>query len=383
MDFRFTEEQDELYRSIVDFARSALEGFIEEADDPAIRFREWWRLCGEQGILGMLVPEEYGGLGLDPLTAARGMEALGYGCRDMGFCFSVAAHIYACIVPTLHFAPDAARERYLPSMVSGETIVTHCVTEPGAGSDAFGMKMRAEKDGPDYILNGSKCFSSNGPLADLFLVHAVTRPGAGFLGISAFLVERETPGLSVSKPYKKIGLEGAPLGDVFLEDCRVDGANLVGREGQGGAIFTHSMNWERACLFATYLGAMARQLEETIRYARQRKQFGKAIKEYQAVSHRIADMKVRLEAGRLLAYRAAWALGEKSDWKPSLDSSMAKLFVSEAAVQSGLDAIQIHGGMGIMSESGVERHLRDAIPGRIFSGTSEIQRSTIAKNLGL
>lgn len=376
MDFGWTQEQDDLYRSIADFAREALE-------PSSGTFRERWKCCGDQGILGLVVPEAYGGLGLDALTAARGMEALGYGCPDMGFSFSVAAHVYACIVPTLHFASDEMKERHLPRMASGDAIATHCVTEPGAGSDAFSMKTRAERHGDAYVLTGAKCFSSNGPEADVFLVHATTTPQGGFLGISAFLVERGTPGLSVSNPYDKIGLEGAPLGDVFLEGCEVPAGSRIGREGQGGAIFTHSMNWERACLFATYVGAMQRQLDDTIRFAKERKQFGRAIKEFQAVAHRIADMKVRLEAARLLVYRAAWTLQTRPDWKPSLDSSMAKLFVSEAAVQSALDAIQIHGGFGIMTEGGVERSLRDAVPGRIFSGTSEIQRNTIARALGL
>lgn len=383
MEFDLSSDQQALYQATVEFARMRLSGLPGDGEPSGLSLREAWRLCGEQGILGLAVPEEYGGLGLGALDSALAMEALGYGCPDMGLVFSIAAHVYACVVPVLAFGESDLKRRFLPRMVSGELVATHCVTEPEAGSDAYAMKTRAERRDGGYALHGSKCFSSNAPVADLFLVHAVTDPAARFLGLSAFLVEKGTPGLSVSKPYRKLGLSTAPLGDVFLEDCPVPAANRLGREGQGGAIFTHSMNWERACLFAAYLGAMARQLEETIRFAKERRQFGRPIKEFQAVSHRIADMKVRLEAARLLAYRAAWQLDRGADGRPSIDSSIAKLFVSESAVESALDAIQLHGGFGIMAEGGVERALRDAVPGRIFSGTSEIQKNTIARMLGL
>lgn len=382
MDFRWSEEQRELYRSTVEFAQKRLRpGPLPEG---ATAFsREDWQSCGDHGVLSVLLPEAYGGLGRGALDSALMIQALGYGCPDTGFVFSVAAHLYACTVPLLRFGSAELKRRYLPKMGSGALIGTHSVTEPEAGSDAFAMRTRAVREGDHYVLRGSKCFASNAPVADVFVIHATTAPDAGFMGITAFVVDRDTPGLSVSTPYKKLGLHSAPLGDIFLDDVVVPVANRLGEEGNGGVVFTHSMNWERTCLFAAYLGAMERQLEESISYARERKQSGRRIADYQGVSHRIADMKVRLEAARWLVYRGAWLLDNEPIPLISSDSAIAKLFVSEAAVASGLDGIQVHGGLGIISEGPAETYLRDAVPARIFSGTSEIQRNTIAKALGL
>lgn len=383
MNFSWTEEQKELYATSVDFAKKQLRQLSTHEDEAGEFDRQSWQRCGEHGILAALIPEEHGGLGRSALDSAIMIQGLGYGCTNMGLAFSMAAHIYACTVPLIRFGSDDLKAKYLPGMGSGKLIATHSVTEPEAGSDAFAMRTRAERRGDHYVLNGTKCFASNAPVADLFVIHAATTPDAGFMGISAFVVERGTPGLSVSKPYKKIGLRTAPLGDIYLEDCHVPISNRLGAEGNGGVIFTHSMNWERTCLFAAYLGAMERQLEETIRYARERKQSQRPIAQFQGVSHRIVNMKVRLEAARWLIYRGAWLLDNEPPSLISMDSAIAKLFLSEAAVESGLDAIQVHGGLGIMSEGNIEKYLRDAIPSRIFSGTSEVQRNTIARVLGL
>ena len=383
MDFDLTEQQSALYRSTLDFAKKKLNGSASGEIGVKGFSLDKWKRCADQGMMSMIVPEAYGGLGLGALDSAFIMEALACGCRDTGTIFSVAAHIYACIVPVLKFGSDELKERYLPGLASGETMGTHSITEPEAGSNALEMKARAVRDGDDYVLNGSKSFASNAPFADLFIIHAMTHPDAGFMGLSAFVVEKGNPGLSVSTPYKKIGLESAPLGDVFLDNCRIPASNRIGMEGHGGMVFTHSMNWERACLFALYVGSMQRQLEESVAYAKSRKQFQVPIRSFQGVNHKIVDMKVRLEASRLLVYQAAWKLDHDGAVMPSAQSSIAKLFTSEAAVQSSLDAIQVHGGLGIMREGEVECYLRDAVPSRIFSGTSEIQKNTIAKSLGL
>jgi len=311
------------------------------------------------------------------------MEALGFGCRDMGLVFSISAQIFATILPVLRFGSEHLRDTLLKQVAGGKIVAAHAATEVEAGSDVFSMRTQAVREGDEYLINGSKCFVTNAPEADLFVVFARTKPGTDLFGISAFLVDRDTPGVQVSKAYDKNGLRGSPTGDVFFDNCRIPAIRRLGGEGQGARIFIHSMNWERVGIMCTYVGSMERQLNETIKYARTRKQFGRAIKDYQGVSHKIADMKVRLETARLVGYRAAWSLENEATSGISIESAVAKLVISEAAVQSSLDAMQVHGGLGVMTEAGVERHLRDALPSRVFSGTSEILRNTIANGLGL
>lgn len=226
-----------------------------------------------------------------------------------------------------------------------------------------------------------KSYVTNGPEADVFLVYAATHPAHKFLGLSAFVVRAGTPGLRVGQPFEKMGLATSPISQLYLEACRVPAAARVGAEGRGSAVFQRSMNWERSCLFAAYLGLMDRLIDRCVAFARDRQQFGHPIGKNQAISHRIAEMKLRLESARLLLYRACWTLDRGQD--PTLQVALAKLAVSEAAIQTSLDAIQIHGGIGFISEAGIERALRDAVPSTLFSGTSEIQRELIAKRLGL
>jgi alkylation response protein AidB-like acyl-CoA dehydrogenase len=265
--------------------------------------------------------------------------------------------------------------------MSGDLVGVHAMTEPDSGSDAFSMRTRAERRGDDYVLNGTKLYITNAPVADVVLVFAAhpDRPRLG--GISAFLVEKGTPGFSVSRSLEKMGLRTSPMGEVVLTDCVVPAGNRVGPEGAGMAMFNSSMEWERSCILASAVGAMQRQLEACVGYARTRKQFGQAIGKFQGVADKVADMYLRLDAARLLIYQAAW-LGQEG--KPALvQAAAAKLFTSEAWVQSSLDAIQIHGAYGYMKESGIERDLRDAVASTIYSGTSEIQRVIVSRMLGL
>jgi alkylation response protein AidB-like acyl-CoA dehydrogenase len=242
------------------------------------------------------------------------------------------------------------------------------------------MSTKAERRGDGYALSGIKCFTTNAPIADVFLVQAVTDSTRGYFGLSSFIVEKNTPGLRIGKTYEKIGLRSSPMSDVYFEDCLVPATHRIGAEGAGASVFLHSMTWERTCLFAAYIGAMERQLERTLTFAKERKQFGQPISQFQAVSHRVVDMKMRLEGARLLLYRAAWSIDHHP--RDQMAAAIAKLAVSEAAVASSLDAIQVHGGLGTLTGE-IERFVRDAIPARIFSGTSEIQRNTIARALGL
>ena len=308
------------------------------------------------------------------------MEALGYGCRDTGFTFSIAAHLFACLMPIVEFGTEEQKQRWLPALCSGERIAAHGITEPEAGSDALGLRTRAVRDGDHYVLNGSKCFTTNSPVADVFVLQAATNPSGGYFGLTSFIVEADTPGLSVGKRYSKVGLRGSPMADVYLEDVVVPADQVLGFEGGGASVFTASMKWERTCLFASYLGAMRRVLESTIEYASERRQFGVPIGSFQAVSHRIVDMMLRLESARLMLYKAARSVDKGED--DSVAPALAKLAVSEAAVQLGLDAVQVRGALGIL-DGEAESLLRDALPSRIFSGTNDIQKNNIARALGL
>jgi alkylation response protein AidB-like acyl-CoA dehydrogenase len=309
------------------------------------------------------------------------MEALGKACRDNGLVFSLNAQMWAVELPLLRFGTEAQRRRWLPALCRGELVAAHAMTEPGSGSDAMALATRAVRDGDAYVLTGTKTFVTNGPVADLVLVFATVDPAARAAGVTAFLVERGARGLGLSDPIPKMGLRTSPMGEVVLDGCRVPASNRLGAEGAGVAIFNSAMEWERTCIFASHLGAMERLLEETIAWARTRTQFGKPIASYAPIADAIVDMKVSLEAGRLLLYRAA--ARKDAGREAILDAAIAKLFVSEAHVRQALAAIQIHGGYGYTTELGIERELRDAIPGTIYSGTSEMQRKIIARRLGL
>jgi alkylation response protein AidB-like acyl-CoA dehydrogenase len=260
-------------------------------------------------------------------------------------------------------------------------IAVNGMTEPDSGSDAFAMATRARPDGDGWVLNGAKTFSSNGPVADLALVYAVTDPEKGFAGITAFVVEKEADGFRAGQKFEKMGLRSCPIGELVLEDVRVGPDAVLGGEGAGATIFAQSMDWERACLGATHVGTMQRLLEGAVAHARARRSGGQPIGKHQAVSHKIADMKVRLEASRLLVYQAAWRLERTR--ASAIDASIAKLHVSDALVASAHDAVQILGGYGFLVESGVERTLRDSVASTIYSGTNEMQKNIIARWLGL
>jgi clorobiocin biosynthesis protein CloN3 len=268
-------------------------------------------------------------------------------------------------------------------MASGRLVAANAITEDEAGSDVGKLSVTATRSesGDSYVLNGEKSFASNAPAADLFVTYGVTEPDAGFLGITGFVVPRDMPGVEVSEPFDKMGLDSCPAGRVRFRDCEVPADYRLGEEGQGAAIFQYSMGWERACLLAAFVGMMDAQLSRCTTHARKRRQFGRPIGENQAVSHRIAAMKLRLESARLLLYRGCWLM-DCGRQDPSA-VALAKVAVSEAAVANSLDAVQIFGGTGYMAEVGIEQNLRDSIATRIFSGTNDIQRELVAREAGL
>jgi L-prolyl-PCP dehydrogenase len=377
-----TPDQAEFYDSVLRFARTVPVADTAARDRALAFSREAWDACGRFGIHGLPVTEEYGGGGADAVTTMLALDALGYGCKDNGLVFSINAHMWTSVIPVATFGTVEQKDRWLRGLASGELIGCHTITEPDAGSDAFGMKASARRVDGGYVLNGRKTFISNAPVADLLIVFARTDPdGIGGYGLSAFLIPAGTPGCIVEPDTEKMGLRTSPMADVVLDDCFAPDAAMLGTPGQGGEVFTTSMRWERACIMASQAGLMRRTMDACIAYARQRRQFGKPIAKYQSVADKIANMKIAVEASRALVLRVGWLMDRGHD--TLTEAAVAKAFVSESSVKVHLDAVQVHGGYGYMTEFEIERAVRDAIGGTIYSGTSEIQRRIIARGLGL
>jgi alkylation response protein AidB-like acyl-CoA dehydrogenase len=381
MDFDLTEEQRALRAAVLEFAHSELNEDVVGRDSSGAFSKEAWQKCADFGLLGLPVPTEYGGAGADATTTIVALEALGHGCTDNGLIFSLNAQIWACETPIAKFGSAEQKQRFLPALCDGSMIAAHGMSEPGSGSDAFGLAMTAEPANGGYRLNGSKTFVTNAPQGDVFLVFATTDQALGFAGVTAFLVERSAPGLTVGKPLSKMGLRTSPMSELFFEDCEIPETSLLGKPGGGMAVFNTSMMWERSCILASTVGTMERQLERSIEYANGRRQFGQPISSFQPVSHRLVDMKLRLETARLLLYRLAWLLD--TGQPATLDSALVKLYLSECHVRSSLDALHVHGGYGYMTEYELERDVRDAIGSRLYSGTSEMQYNIAARSMGL
>jgi alkylation response protein AidB-like acyl-CoA dehydrogenase len=381
MDFSLTDEQERLRSNVVDFSRRELNTDTILDDSEGQFSRESWKKCADLGILGLPIPEEYGGSGAEAVTIAAVLEGLGYGCADNGLIFSMNAQMWSCEIPILKHGTEEQKRRYLPGLCDGSIVGVQAMTEPDSGSDAFSLRTTASQKGNGYVLNGTKTFITNAPIADVFVVFASTDPNLGFAGISAFLVDRDTPGVEIGRPFHKMGLRTSPMSEIVFAECEVNEDALLGPRGAGMAIFNNSMDWERSFILASAVGTMQRQLERSVAYARERKQFGQPIGKFQAVSHRLVDMKVRLETGRLLAYKLAWL--RDRGLPTAMDSAMTKMQLSEIFLQSSLDALQIHGGYGYMTESELERDVRDAVGSRIYSGTSDIQKNIIARHMGL
>jgi hypothetical protein len=381
MDFSWSKEQLELRDGVIAFARQTLNNGFLDREKTGTFSRALWEECARFGVQAMAMPEKYGGSAQDVLTTMMAMEALGYACLDQGLLFSLHAHMWAIETPILRFGTAEQKQRYLPKLCDGSWIGAHGMSEPDSGTDAFSLRTRAELKGDRYVLNGSKTFVTNAPVADVFIIFATVDRNRGMWGVTAFLVDKGTEGLTTGPKLDKLGLTTSPTSEVFLEDCEIPPEHVLGRVGQGATIFNHSMAWERSCILGSTVGAMERELEMCVAHAKNRRQFGKPIGNFQLVAAKVADMKLRLETSRLLLYRAAWAHGRGEP--NALEGAMAKLGISEAAVASALDAIQLHGGYGYMREYQVERHLRDNVASRLYSGTSEIQRLIVARHLGL
>ena len=381
MDFALNAEQLAFKSNAIIFAQKALNDDVIERDKNAIFSRDIWEKCADFGIQGLAFPEEYGGGNADILSTMLVMEGLGYGCRDSGLIFALNGQMWTVQMPILRFGSDAQKERYLPKLCSGQWIGAHGMTEPDSGSDAFSLRTSAKLEGDYYIFNGRKTFSTLASVANVFIVFATVDKRKAFMGVTAFIVEKDFPGFRVSKDIEKMGLKTAPFADLIFEDCEVPVGNRLGKEGNGAAIFEDAIEWERSCILASLVGGMERQLEQCVQYAKDRKQFGKPIGKFQSVANKIVDMKVRLETARLILYKVAWM--KKTYGKAPMEAAIAKLYLSECWVKSCLDAVQIHGGYGYTTEYELERDLRDSVGSTIYSGTSEIQRNILSRYLGL
>ncbi len=377
MDFSLSEEQQLLKTTVREFAEAELRPHSREWDEKQEFPREVFTKLGELGLMGVVWPTEYGGSGLSTLDYAIVMEELAR--ADAGVALSVAAHNSLCSGHIYLAGNEQQKRRYLTPLAKGEQIGAWGLTENSAGSDAGGTKTVAVRDGDHWLLNGSKTFITNGRIADVAVVMAVTDKAKGKKGISAFVVERGTPGFRAGKKEDKLGVRSSDTSELVFEDCRVPAANLLGAEGMGFIDTLRILDRGRIGIAAFSIGIAQAAYEASLSYARGRRQFGHAIAEFQAVQFKIADMAVKVSAARLLCQRAA-TLRDASR-EHTTESSMAKLYATEIAVEVSLDAIQIHGGYGYTKDYPVERYLRDAKLGTIGEGTSEVQRLVIAREL--
>lgn len=344
--------------------------------------RDEWRRCGERGLFRLLVPVEHGGSGVDVATALLTLEGLGHGCADNGLTFAVASQLLSTQVALTRFATPEQRERWLPGLLDGTTLAALAMTEPESGSDAFAMAARAvELPDGDYRLTGHKAYITFGPVCDLAIVFAATRPEAGSWGISAFLVDTALPGVGLGEVREKMGMRTTPFGDIVLDDVVVPPDAVLGRPGAGARIFSAILDIERSYVFAPQVGAMQRQLEQAVEFARTRHQGGGPIGRYQAVSHRIVAMRERHERARLFLYRAA--LAELTGRDVTMAASLAKIVACDTGIESALDLATIHGARGYVTEFEVERGLRDAVGGLAYSGSTDVLRNVVARLMGL
>jgi len=375
--FELTDEQRHLRQVLLEFSRRELAPHAAEMDRRAEWRWDLWQKLADMGLLALPLPEEYGGIGAGALTTAVAMEAVAEGGADAGLLLSWGAHVVLCAVPIWKAGNGAQRRKYLPRLASGEWVGAFALTEPGAGSDAASLRTTARRRGDVYVLNGTKMFITNGPIADVVVVLAATAPEKGREGISAFIVERGMPGFSVGQVLDKMGHRASPTGELIFADCEVPVENRLGAEGEGFLIIGKLiLEWERGVLMAPTLGLLARMLALAAGYAKERVQFGRPIAGFQAIRHKLAEMRVALEASRLLIYRTAWL--KDQDVACPLEAAEGKLVAGQAAVQAALEAVQIHGGYGYLTEYPVERALRDAKLAEIGAGTNEIQRLIIA-----
>ncbi len=377
MNFDLSPEQKMIRDTARDLAAREITPHAAEIDRSHEFPRKLFARLGEMGLLGIMIPEKFGGAGMDVLSYALALEEIARACASTAVAMSVQSSLVAA--PILKEGTDAQRAQWLPDLAAGKKIGCFALSEPEAGSDAKAQKTRATRDGARWVLNGTKNFITNGPVADLAIVIANTDPAKGSRGITAFLVPTATPGLSFGPPDDKLGIRGAPSAQLFLTDCAVGDDARLGPEGDGFKIAMRALDGGRIGIAAQALGIARAAFEDAVRYARERKTFGQPIAEHQAIQFKLADMRTEIDAARMLLWRAAVKKDAGAPY--STDAAMAKLFSSEVANRAAKEAVQIFGGYGYLRDFPAERHFRDAKITEIYEGTSEIQRLVIASAL--
>ena len=377
MNFELNNEQSMAREMFAAFAEKEVKPLAHDIDEEERFPAETVEKMQKYGFFGIPFPKEFGGQGCDVLTYIMCVEELSKVCGTTGVV--VAAHTSLCCDPIMKYGTKAQKEKFLVPLASGQKIGAFGLTEPGAGTDASGQQTKAVLDGDNYIINGSKIFITNGGVADIYIVFAMTDKSKGVKGISAFIVEKGTPGFSIGKKEKKMGIRGSATTELVFENCIIPKENLLGQEGKGFSVAMNTLDGGRISIAAQALGLAEGALEETIKYVKERKQFGRSIAAFQNTQFKLADMKVKVDAAKLLVYRAA--VKKQNGEKFSADAAMAKLFAAETAMEVTTQCVQLYGGYGYTREYPVERMMRDAKITEIYEGTSEVQRMVISNAL--
>ncbi|TFJ93387.1 acyl-CoA dehydrogenase [Lentibacillus salicampi] len=377
MNFQLTEEQEMLRKMVRDFAKKDVEPTAAERDEEERFDRVIFDKMAELGLTGIPWPEEYGGIEADFVSYVIAIEELSRVCASTGV--TLSAHLSLASWPIYKYGNEEQKKTFLYQLATGEALGAYALSEPGSGSDAAGMKTVAKQDGDDYILNGNKVWITNGGVADIYIVFALTDPERGNKGISAFIVEKDMEGFTTGKKEKKLGIRSSPTTELIFDNCRVPKENLLGEEGQGFKIAMSTLDGGRNGIAAQALGIAQGALDAAADYAKEREQFGKPIAANQGISFKLADMATEVEASRLLTYQAAWLESEGEPYGKA--SAMSKLFAGDTAMRTTTEAVQVFGGYGYTKDYPVERYMRDAKITQIYEGTNEIQRLVIGRML--
>ncbi|TCW58817.1 butyryl-CoA dehydrogenase [Bacillus thuringiensis] len=377
MHFKLSEEHEMIRKMVRDFAKNEVAPTTAERDEEERFDRALFDQMAELGLTGIPWPEEYGGIGSDYLAYVIAIEELSRVCASTGV--TLSAHTSLAGWPIFKFGTEEQKQKFLRPMAEGTKIGAYGLTEPSSGSDAGGMRTTAKRDGDHYILNGSKIFITNGGIADIYVVFALTDPESKQRGTSAFIVESDTPGFSVGKKESKLGIRSSPTTEIMFEDCRIPVENLLGEEGQGFKVAMQTLDGGRNGIAAQAVGIAQGALDASVEYARERHQFGKPIAAQQGIGFKLADMATDVEAARLLTYQAAWLESEGLPY--GKESAMSKVFAGDTAMKVTTEAVQVFGGYGYTKDYPVERYMRDAKITQIYEGTQEIQRLVISRML--
>jgi len=378
MTYILNKQQMTLRNEIIDFSKSVLNEGVENRDRNEIFDRALWKKCGDLKLQGLCIPEAYGGRGLSFENMIIALEALGYGCTDNGLSFAIGAHLLACTVPIWKYGSEIQKQEYLPMLCDGSWIATNAITERKSGSDVFNMSTTASKVKNGYILNGEKYYCTNAPVADLAIVYAMTNEQKGALGgISGFVLEKKH--FDASHKIEKMGLRTALMGSVTFKNTEAPNSKLMDKEGGGTVQFTKSMMWERVGLSAIHIGTLERLLDDAVTFAKTREINEHSIIDHQSIGHKLADIKTKIEAGKLLVAKAAFLI--ENNLKANTAASMAKLYVSELYKNASSSILQIYGASGYIKNTHIARSVRDAMSSTMYSGTSEIQKNLILRSL--